>query len=350
MHNRQITHAPVTLFLGAGASKPFGKMLMAEFINSLYADKTFSASPLFKQIAQENSDLEYLFEQLESWAEKRYVERNVGTPSIYGAPKELVAHARTLLVELRKKVFHAYKDIDGTNSSKLLQVFNELLGGIFETLDEKRYPLLIFTTNYDPAVEAFCARSNDYELEDGFANEAGNWVWRRERLDNFERAGNKKHVVLIKLHGSANWVKRGGRILRLPFPIYEGEDYENVLIYPATRKVALDDPYFTGYDYFQRTMDACGCCIVIGYSFRDYDALTKLASASAFNPRLKVLVVDPQPENIREKLSEKGIRCTAAQQTFGKDIAYMHEVAKHINEAVKSAGIEQPTATAGTAP
>src|SRR5229473_7069125 len=109
MYNRQITHAPVTLFLGAGASKPFGKMLMAEFITSLYADKTFSSSTFFKQIAQENPDLEYLFEQLESWAEKRYVERNVGTPSPYGAPKEFVGDARTLLVELRKKVFQAYK-------------------------------------------------------------------------------------------------------------------------------------------------------------------------------------------------------------------------------------------------
>jgi len=69
VYNREITHAPVALFLGAAASKPFGKMLMAEFINSLYADKTFTSSPLFKQIAQKNSDLEYLFEQLEDWAD-----------------------------------------------------------------------------------------------------------------------------------------------------------------------------------------------------------------------------------------------------------------------------------------
>src|SRR6266851_6227752 len=68
------------------------------------------------------------------------------------------------------------------------------------------------------------------------------------------------------------------------------------------------------------------------------------------NPRLKVLVVDPQPENIREKLYEKGIRCTPARQTFGEDIAYMHEVAKHILEAVRNEGVEQTTATAGTAP
>jgi hypothetical protein len=350
LYNREITHAPVTLFLGAGASKPFGKMLMAEFINFLYLDKTFSSSPLFKPIVQKNSDLEYLFEQLESWAEKGYVERNSGPPSLFGAPEEFVGHAQYLLVELRKKVFQAYKDIDGPSRARLLPAFNELLGGIFETLDEQGYPLVIFTTNYDPAVETFCAQSSGYELEDGFANEDGHWVWRREKFDNYQRGVNKKHVILFKLHGSANWVKRGGRILRLPFPIYEGEDYENVLIYPATRKVALDDPFFTGYDYFQRTMDACGCCIVIGYSFRDYDALTKLASASGFNPRLKVLVVDPQPENIRERLCDKGIRCTAARQTFGEDIKYMHEVARHIIEAVKSAKIEQTTAPAGTAP
>jgi hypothetical protein len=95
MHNRQITDAPVTLFLGAGASKPFGKMLMAEFITSLYADKTFSSSGLFNQIVQENRDLEYLFEQLESWAEKHYIERNTGTPSLYGAPRDLERGDRT---------------------------------------------------------------------------------------------------------------------------------------------------------------------------------------------------------------------------------------------------------------
>lgn len=134
------------------------------------------------------------------------------------------------------------------------------------------------------------------------------------------------------------WVKRDGRILKLPFPIYANQEreFENVVIYPATRKVALDDPFFTAYDYFQRTMDACGCCIVIGYSFRDYDALTKLASASIFNPRLKLLVVDPDSENLCKKLSERGIRCTPARQKFGEDVAYIHDVGVHIAEALKN--------------
>jgi len=105
-------HAPVTLSSGPVPANLSARLLMANSLTFLYLDKTFSSSSLSKQIVQENSDLEYLFEQLESWAEKRYVERNTGMPS-YGAPKELVDHARTLLVELRKKVFHAYKDIDG---------------------------------------------------------------------------------------------------------------------------------------------------------------------------------------------------------------------------------------------
>src|SRR2546425_8548030 len=69
---------------------------------------------------------------------------------------------------------------------------------------------------------------------------------------------------------------------------------------------------FTAYDYFQRAMDGCGCCIVIGYSFRDYDALTKLMSASILNQRLTVLVIDPNSDAVAERLDKYHLKNRAS--------------------------------------
>ncbi|MGA3328559.1 MAG: hypothetical protein ABSF45_29265 [Terriglobia bacterium] len=331
---------------------------MAEFIYQLYADKRFASDPLFRRIASKENDLEYLLEELEDWRQKGYIlrdtppessiqnslgnsDKTVPLPSLpdtidfTGIPKQ----AADLQDALRKKVFETYKDIN--DRTKAASLFVPLLDGIFTQLNPQKFPLVVFTTNYDPAVEVFCEQcSSSYELEDGFLHDqaAGAFFWKRENFDSFTFVGQRKTIVLFKLHGSARWVRRGNQIMKLPFAVYAdtGEDYQNALIYPATRKVALDDPFFTAYDYFQRTMDACGCCIVIGYSFRDYDALTKLVSASIFNSRLKLLVVDPNATALCQQLSKRGIRCTAASQEFGKDGEYLHWVSVHVAEAVKT--------------
>jgi hypothetical protein len=65
------------LFLGAGASKPYGKMLMGEFVRSFREGTVFEqnssdgvpptrvANPLLDAICEENEDLEFLIEQLD---------------------------------------------------------------------------------------------------------------------------------------------------------------------------------------------------------------------------------------------------------------------------------------------
>jgi len=326
---------------------------MANFITQLLNDRSYGPNKLFQQIIGVNPDLEFLFQELEDWMQKGYVEdlspivndssggvvtRPRGaTPSV--SSKIIARHASVLITELRKRVFEAYKDLN--EPAKVASLFVPLFDGIFSQLDAQKFPLVVFTTNYDPAVEVFCQYCSDsYELEDGFSTDQalGAFRWKRENLQSFAVHGKKKTIVLFKLHGSARWVRKSEDVIKLPFPIYAeaGLDYANVLIYPATRKVAMDDPFFTAYDYFQRTMDNCGCCIVIGYSFRDYDALTKLVSASTFNPRLKLVVVDPNSKALCQNLSQKGIRCTPAPQRFERDGGYLQLVAQHVVESIRS--------------
>ena len=329
---------------------------MADFIRKLYGDREIGSNKLFQQIVRKNPDLEYLLEELEDWAEKGYMEGIVPNLDILGSilgtlprgspspasSSSIVLHAGALITLLRRKVFEAYQDI--AEPANVAPLFIPLFDGIFSQLDPQKFPLVVFTTNYDPAVEIFCEKcSSTYELVDGFSHDqaAGAFYWKKENFHSFTVHRQKKTIVLFKLHGSARWVRKNEDVIKFPFPIYAeaGREYENVLIYPATRKVAMANPFFTAYDYFQRTMDNCGCCIVIGYSFRDYDALTKLVSASIFNPRLKLVVVDPNAEARCQDLSDRGVRCTPAPQRFEQGGGYLHLVSQHVAESLRS----QPT-------
>jgi len=224
---------------------------------------------------------------------------------------------------LRREVFNEYREIQPMYRQELVQRLGALVGVLLKGLDAGKSPLVIFTTNYDPAVEIFCqAKPGEYRLCDGFVAQwnAGSPVWRRESFDQLQLgATNQKDVVLFKLHGSTSWFKSGTQFIKSDAPIYVGNDasFENLLIYPARRKVALEDPYFTGYDYFQRTLENCKLCLVIGYSFRDYDALSRLRSAASYNRDLKLLVLDTQANPLCNLLRELGVVAEPLPTLFG---------------------------------
>lgn len=332
LYNQPIVTAPVTLFLGAGASKPFGKMLMGEFISHLESQNAFGRQTLFKEIVStpESRDLEHLFEELDEWSRKGYSQQG-GSVQLRSGPrasseplmKQLARNAGWLQESLRREVFNAYRDIDTSHRQELVQRFAALLGVLHNAYDPGKNPLVIFTTNYDPAVETFCrSRAVEYNLCDGFVPQpnAASQIWSRGSIDQFQvEAVREKRVVLFKLHGSTTWFKSGNDFVKSDVPIYTPGDgsFENLLIYPAKKKVALNDPYFTGYDYFQRTLEHCKLCVVIGYSFRDYDALSRLRSAASYNPDLRLLVLDPNADSLCKPLREHGVEAEPLPRPFG---------------------------------
>jgi len=192
-------------------------------------------------------------------------------------------------------------------------------------LENLRQPLIVFTTNYDPAIEDLCEGAADrYDLIDGFFHDvaAKAYLWRRSQFDQYPGPESKKHVVLFKVHGSTSWTKTPRGIVRSAAPIYTVDDssHQNVLIYPARKKVAVEDPFFTAYDYFQRCMERCKLCVTIGYSFRDEDALTRLRSAASMNRDLKVLVLDPNSAEIcSKKLIPLGVNAQPIGRSFGDE-------------------------------
>jgi len=133
---------------------------------------------------------------------------------------------------------------------------------------------------------------------------------------NYERRGNKKHVVLFKLHGSARWVKRGSNTSAAIS--YLRQKTTRMFSFTRNKKGSVRRPLFHGLRLLPKDNGRLRCCIVIGYSFRDYDALTKLASASAFNPRLKVLVVDPNLRTSGENFTRKASAVRLPARRSGK--------------------------------
>jgi hypothetical protein len=103
------------------------------------------------------------------------------------------------------------------------------------------------------------------------------------------------------------------------YDMMDSDAYENVLIYPATRKIATDDPYYTAYEYFQRCCEHAKICVAVGYSFRDYDGLMRLRGAADFNPELKLALIAPDAESVLKRVVMPPERKIPISKLFGQE-------------------------------
>ena len=309
--NDSPTSAQNLLFLGAGASRPLGKMLMAEFIDYLMRIPFLERSALFHDIVEKRKDLEFLLEELQDIGEKGYlqyklIDQTQGGLAGLGPQRDeidfsaVAQRASSLRMEVEKQVFLHYRAIEDEDQ------IGRLLGPLFERLaNASPAPLVVFTTNYDPAVERLCVLSHKYDCIDGFVHDLDTkaYIWDRHSYDSHEASFGKKPVFLFKLHGSVDWIRKGTRIER-GTPLFSGTDalYKNVVIYPATKKVAIEDPFFTCYTYLQECLSKAKYCLFAGYSFRDYDVITRIRSATRHNPGLRIQILDPTAKSLAERL------------------------------------------------
>lgn len=337
MLNKHIVSAPHVLFLGAGASKPLGKMLMGEFIEHLKELPEINQFGLFHDIIrQRGADLEVLLQELSDIVNLQYLEYGLSHHSTLTGPPlpphlgipayrersfpEIANTASALVDGIEAEVFNHYRrfEREGDIVPTLLPVLEKLA-------PKQDGPLVVFTTNYDPAIERCCQLSDRFQCVDGFVPVSGTreHMWSPTRFGQFSPSSGKPSLILFKLHGSTTWMRMGGRIIDAP-PILARDDtsHSNVLIYPATRKVAIHDPYFTAYCYLQECLSHAKYCLVVGYSFRDYDAQTRIKAAAIQNPALRVEVLDPAADSIAKKLARFDIKATPIADFFGPNFDF----------------------------
>lgn len=342
LNNKKILECPIILFLGAGASAPLGKPMMAEFVEK--ASTAISDGDQQQMLIWlrrfRGDDLEGILGELDTIIELNYATSVQGKRKVEGYPDPVSFSlnrytAANLQRNLKHAIIREYRNVD---AEKSLEIYRPLFDALFQ-INRKNW-LPVFTTNYDPAIEDFHQKEYpQYELCDGFQYDPADRhnYWNRSVFDSFAGNPERRNLILFKLHGSTDWlrVKSRNRIRRgqAMYDALDHDAYENILIYPATREIATEDPFYTGYEYFERCCEHARLCIAIGYSFRDYDALTRLRGAMSVNDDLRLLVVSPSADEILKGIPVADSRKAPLPYKFGVDSELMTLIRSFVLDA-----------------
>lgn len=343
LNNSVILDSPILLFLGAGASQPLDKPMMGEFVKKVSAlitdDSERSVLSLLRKVR--GDDLEAILGELDTVIDLDYaasVDGMAPAGSGYSRFSLNIGTAESLRVNIKHAIIREYRNVDALKTS---QIYEPLFNVIFPYLKKAAHCLTIFTTNYDPAIEEFYREKHQqYAICDGFAYDRADRhnYWSRSVFDRFQLEPEKRNLALFKLHGSVDWlhVKSTNRIRRgqAMFDIMDSDAYENILIYPAKRKIATEDPFYTGYEYFERCCERTKVCIAIGYSFRDYDALTRLRGAVSVNDELKLVLVAPRAEEILKSVRIPEDRKKPFNFKFGEMPDQLNLLSEYLEKAI----------------
>jgi len=301
--------------------------MMAEFVERAYRriDNDSQRNMLGLLRKFRGDDLEAILGELDAIIELDYASSVQGWLSVKEGNTAFLLDRETaelLRMRIKYEIIREYRNV---NAEKTLQIYEPLFNVLFPHLPKPGQVLTIFTTNYDPAMEEFYRqRHGQYHLCDGFDYDRADrqTYWSRSVFDEFQLEPEKRNLVLFKLHGSVDWVlvksKRRIRRGQAMFDMMDSDAYENILIYPATRKIATEDPFYTGYEYFERCCERAKVCIAIGYSFRDYDALTRLRGAASVNDSLKLVLLAPRAEEILRTVRIPDERKMPLNSKFGE--------------------------------
>ena len=313
MINEKITGSDIGIFLGAGASAPFGKLLMDGFVAAIENKENLSKderSFLRFLFEKKGIDLEEVLEDIRMFMDKDYYTqgKEVGIFEYFSHHfSDILNIARRLDLVIRKEIIEHYRYFDDIDL--VLKTYNPVFELIQKEINKSPITIPVFTTNYDTAIERVCYEQDDkFSIVDGSKFEIRHMckVLSLKEFANFKPQPDKLNVVSFKLHGSICWEedKRSGFIRVISKPIFDDPDPDvrKVYIVPTKAKIAHSYPYRLLYEYLQRSLDRAKLFIFIGYSFRDYDSLTKIKSSLDFNPDLKLLILDPRADAIRNEL------------------------------------------------
>ena len=319
-------------FTGAGASVPFGVPSMAEMVEQLERELERDAPlhlPLFRDIKSklqhyESFDIEALITVLQDMIAKD--------------PARVLAHPSVHYVSTWDLGFQRMTELASENAERNRTSAEDLLSEIKQfvarlcSIKEPRFEVYealfqealfkegydlrtdlsqdspsglnyqVFTTNYDPVIEAFFdAKRLPYECGEG-----------QNRLLDLSNSNpalygsDVSRFQIYKLHGSVNWYRAEDGRLRWGTTAAESgsqtlrgdQVVSELMIYPATQKYTFREPFYSMFHHLKECLQRSETCYVIGYSFRDEDILGLFHDAMDLNDRLRLCLIDPKADAI----------------------------------------------------
>lgn len=306
------------LFLGAGASIPFGYPATREFMNDL--PQSITDDILFNEIVPilgdiKNLDIETVLtkiDEIDNHINKDLKKETFVSKYLFQPDKRVITKENGKEVNETIERYYTRKSIQISNLKK--HVYEH----IYDTYKEAPYlkskdlehPVKtyfklfqtiagsntsIFTTNYDLCVESsfWDYGQDDYakDLSTGFEN----------KLNSLQFTGiydENCSFHLFKLHGSVDW-KRDPQnhsvIIRYKQPkVYDLN--EHPLLFPG-EKFIKTFPFDVLHSEFKKRLLTKNSCIVIGFSFRDEYLNEVFEDVMKINKELKIIIWNPNDVN-----------------------------------------------------
>ena len=312
------------IFLGAGASKPFGIPTLEEF-SKIVCDKLEALGHKDVLVRIRDSlkefnlslDFESLYSILEGLVNPQMAVTYAGPLTAYliGKKDDLPKSYdySKVLRDLRKEIYkqcrvdsERFKVVEGCYE-KLLEVTekNTSSESIYNNPPQTVSIGKVFaTTNYDMSLELYFYRKNT-QVIDGF-EETGGFVkyYNPSLLLNPYESKNSR--TIIKLHGSIFQFLKGDQMIKtkldpsskaLPFKINVGSE---MMIYPTREKDVLIEPYFSFFSTFKNIN--WSKLLVIGYSFRDEPINNAIIERMKIDENSQLIVIDPKVEEVVDNL------------------------------------------------
>lgn len=304
------------LFLGAGASKPFGIPTMKEFTSEILKTLEDDASAKVKEILERieeygfvEPDIESVMDVLTARQDLDSAKMAIGPKIIEFAPKgpkhSTDLKASLLLENIRGQIIEKCAKADFGQSDAYYGLFFKE-GSSSHTISGTGWIAVpyqrIFTTNYDLCIERFLRRHFP-SYQDGFESRPG---YGRVFTGSWPEGHG---YTLCKLHGSIDWFEiEGGPIVQmLGVPgetLYADTVKGRSMVYPAGEKYALTTPYAECLFHLRKTLREERQCLVVGYSFRDLAVNNAFADAVKTNPDLGIVLLGPSASSVRDTLEE----------------------------------------------
>ena len=267
------------LFLGAGASVPYGFKTTNTIKPTIISEtKHLELSGFVNNILDDNNypDIEYLLDicnKIIALNDNEHVATALHHISCnYGQGNKNYADFVDSIKVLKNQLYNLiFNEYEWSGDSKLL---NENYGVIYDKIKllDSNVQLHVFTTNYDQVVEKYYAE-HDINYYDGFVNK-NNIPYKtyEGKFDNNVNVGN----YLYKLHGSLNWKRnKQNNEIQAHGPEQPLKGYDDVIIEPtlSPKNEEFKEPFHTYSKQFEEFMKANRFCIVVGFSFRDYEEI-----------------------------------------------------------------------------
>lgn len=270
----------IALFLGAGASVPYGKPTTPQLREKLIKKHGHSTNDSFLQSfldCNEFEDIEHLLQSIKDLTEL-FNEYGGKYLIWYGNRGQLTFNTNRGnisfgdFVKEFPKIQHIFEDEVFDNYSwnhDFDNILPKIFDPIFNLLQTHSDKIRIFTTNYDRSIEEYCSSDNNFRCIDGFklATDSQRYLWNDGNYSYFDTDTSKINVYLYKIHGSLSWKrhkKYGIERTTSEAKPTDSNYIEDFLIYPTVSpKDGYEiEPYVTIRKQFDNFMKEAEICIV----------------------------------------------------------------------------------------